>query len=217
VNIAVLGTGAVGRTIGSKLIERGHTVTLGSRTRDSDKALEWIRSTGGQGRQGTFADAAAAGDVVFNCTAGAASLQALELAGPDNLRGKIMLELANPLDFSRGMPPTLTVCNDDSLAEQIQRAFPDTKVVKTLNTVNHLVMVEPERVPGDHIVYVAGNDASARAQVADWLHEWFGWKQSSIIDVGDITAARGLEMLLPHWVRLMVTLGTPMFNFTVAR
>jgi hypothetical protein len=217
VNIAVLGTGAVGKAIGSKLVERGHDVIMGSRTRDSEKAGEWVRSTGGRGAQGTFADAAAAGDAVFNCTAGAASLAALELTGRDPLRDKILIDLSNPLDFSHGMPPSLTVCNTDSLGEQIQRAFPETKVVKTLNTVNHLVMVEPQRVSGDHVIYVAGNDAGARSQVAGWLHDWFGWKPGNIIDVGDITAARGLEMMLPLWVRLLSTLGTPFFNFSIAR
>jgi predicted dinucleotide-binding enzyme len=216
VKIGVLGTGMVGRTIATKLIECGHSVTMGSRTRDHDTALEWVQTMGQRASQGTFADAAA-GDVVFNCTAGAASLAALELVGTESLRGKILIDLANPLDFSRGMPPTLTVCNDDSLGEQIQRAFPETKVVKTLNTVNHMLMVEPGRVPGDHVIYVAGNDAGVRRQVAAWLHEWFGWKPSSIIDVGDITAARGLEMFLPLWVQLMSTFGTPMFNITIAR
>jgi predicted dinucleotide-binding enzyme len=109
------------------------------------------------------------------------------------------------------------VCNTDSLGEQIQRAFPETKVVKTLNTVNHLVMVEPQRVPGDHVIYVAGNDAGGRAQVTGWLHEWFGWNPRSIVNLGDITAARGLEMILPLWIRLMSTFGTPIFNFTIAR
>ena len=216
-NIAVLGTGVVGKAIGSKLADVGHNVIMGSRTRDSEKAAEWVRSTAGRGTHGTFADAAAAADVVFNCTAGAASLAALERAGRDHLRGKLLIDLSNPLDFSRGMPPTLIVCNTDSLGEQIQRAFPETKVVKTLNTVNHAVMVAPQRVPGDHVVYTAGNDAGARAQVAGWLGEWFGWKPSSIIDLGDITAARGLEMILPLWIRLMSTFGTPIFNFTIAR
>jgi 8-hydroxy-5-deazaflavin:NADPH oxidoreductase len=217
VTIAVLGTGAVGRTIASKLVELGHDVIMGSRTRDSDKAAEWVRTTDGRGAQGTFADAAGPADVVFNCTSGVGSLAAVELAGRDRLRRKILIDVSNPLDFSRGMPPSLTVCNTDSLGEQIQRALPETKVVKTLNTVNHLVMVDPLRIPGDHVIYVAGNDAGARAQVAGWLGDWFGWKPGSIIDLGDITAARGTEMVLPLWIRLMSTLGTPVFNFTIAR
>jgi predicted dinucleotide-binding enzyme len=225
VKCAVLGTGMVGRTLAARLAELGHTVVIGTRdpqaTRSRTEAggnpyAEWAAAHDDVGLA-TFADAAAEADLVVNATPGSASLAVLGLAGAEYLAGKVLVDISNPLDFSQGMPPTLFVKDTDSLGEQIQRAFPDTKVVKTLNTVNHLVMVEPERVPGDHIVYVAGNDASARAQVAGWLHEWFGWKQGSIIDVGDITAARGLEMLLPHWVRLMVTFGSPMFNFTIAR
>ncbi|MGH7482348.1 MAG: NADPH-dependent F420 reductase, partial [Longimicrobiales bacterium] len=152
---------------------------------------------------------------VLNCTAGVASLDALELAGGDTLAGKILIDDANPLDFSQGMPPTLTICNTDSLGERIQRAFPDVKVVKTLNTVNSAVMVAPGRVPGDHVLFLCGDDAKAKTQVRDWLADWFGWKPRNLIDLGGISASRGTEMLLPLWVRLMQSLGTGEFNFEV--
>jgi predicted dinucleotide-binding enzyme len=113
------------------------------------------------------------------------------------------------------MPPRLTVCNTDSLGEQIQHAFPDARVVKTLNTVNCAVMVNPALVPGEHDIFVCGNDAEARKTVAGYLRDWFGW--TSVIDLGDITAARGTEMLLAAWIRLMQVLGTPRFNWKVQR
>jgi predicted dinucleotide-binding enzyme len=153
---------------------------------------------------------------VVNATQGAVSIDALKAAGEKNLEGKVLLDLANPLDFSKGMPPSLTVCNTDSLGEQIQRAFPRTKVVKTLNTMTALLMVDPARVGGgNHHVFVSGNDAGAKARVSGLLRQWFGWRE--VIDVGDITTARGTEMLLPIWVRLWGALGTPFFNFKIVR
>jgi len=153
---------------------------------------------------------------VVNATSGAASLGALASAGAESLAGKVLIDIANPLDFSRGMPPTLTVANIDSLAEQIQRAFPDAKVVKALNTMNCEVMVQPALVPGSHDAFVCGDDAEAKATVAELLRS-FGWPDENVIDLGDLTAARGLEMVLPLWVRLMSVLGTRHFNFHVAR
>jgi len=214
--IGVLGTGVVGATIGSALVGRGHEVRMGSRTADNARAASWRESAGARASQGTYADAAAFGEVVLNCTAGVGSLEALDRAGHDNLRGKVLIDIANPLDFSKGMPPALAVCNTDSLGEQIQRALPDTQVVKALNTMTAYLMVEPSLVPGDHNVFLSGNDAAAKARVAGWLGEWFGWKPGSIVDVGDITTARGTEMLLPIWVRLWGALGTPYFNFHIA-
>jgi predicted dinucleotide-binding enzyme len=144
------------------------------------------------------------------------SLDALNLAGADNLAGKILIDVSNPLDFSKGFPPTLTVCNTDSVGEQIQKAFPKTKVVKALNTMTAALMVDPAKVAGgDHHVFVSGNDTEAKLRVADLLKTWFGWK--NVIDVGDITTARGVEMILPLWVRLYSALGSPMFNFKIAR
>jgi 8-hydroxy-5-deazaflavin:NADPH oxidoreductase len=187
---------------------------MGSRTARNPKAAAWVKATGGKASAGTFEDAAKFGELVFNCTSGSASLEALKLAGRKNLAGKVLVDVANPLDFSKGMPPTLTVCNTDSLGEQIQRAFPDTKVVKALNTMANEVMVNPGLVPGEHDTFVCGNDQQAKAKVVEILRA-FGWK--SPIDLGDISAARGLEMILPIWVRLMVTLGKREFNFKIAR
>lgn len=215
-NIAVFGTGIVGNTIGTKLAQIGHKVMMGSRTPDNAKAIAWAESAGENALHGTFEEAARFGEVIFNCTSGAGSLEALHLAGDENLRGKIVIDIANPLDFSNGFPPSLTICNTDSLAEQIQRAFPELKVVKTLNTMTCTVMVNPAMVPGDHNVFLSGNDAGAKSQVAEWLTEWFGWKKENIIDLGDITTARGTEMMLPVWVRLFGAIGHPNINFHIA-
>ena len=197
--IGVLGTGTVGRTITAKLRELGHDVLVGSRTAGDDAV--------------PFADAAAHGELVFNCTAGAASLEALGAAGEENLTGKVLVDVTLPLDFSQGSPPRLFVCNDDSLGEQIQRAFPEARVVKTLNTVNAAVMVDP--IQGTNI-FVCGNEEEAKAQVGELLQS-FGWPADAIIDLGDISNARGTEMYLPLWIRLMGALGTAHFNITVVK
>jgi predicted dinucleotide-binding enzyme len=222
--IGIIGSGVVGQTLGAKLVERGEDVALGTRSPDNlsdkrgfGKSLEdWLASTGFRARIATFPGAAAHGEIVINATSGTGSLQALELAGEPNLRGKILIDVSNPLDFSKGFPPSLTVCNTDSVAEQIQRAFPNAKVVKTLNTMTAAVMVDPAKVAGgDHHLFVSGNDAAAKSRVTELLRHWFGWRD--VIDLGDITSARGAEMILPIWVRLMGVLGTPMFNFKIAR
>jgi len=213
--IGILGTGMVGQAIGTKLVQLGHQVSLGSRSANNEKATEWVKANGKNAAQGTFAEAAAFGQLIFNCTAGVGSLAALNLAGAENLNGKILIDIANPLDFSKGMPPTLTVCNTDSLAEQIQRAFPKVKVIKTLNTVNCNIMVNPSLLKDDHVVFMSGNDPEAKLRVVSILKEWFGWK--SVVDLGDITTARGTEMLLPIWVRLWGVLQTPNFNFKIVR
>jgi 8-hydroxy-5-deazaflavin:NADPH oxidoreductase len=213
VQIGILGTGDVGRRLGTKLVSLGHEVKMGSRTAQNPKASEWAKASGLGASAGTFADAARFGEVVFNCTAGSVSLEALKQAGANNLGGKVLIDVANPLDFSKGMPPSLTVCNTDSLAEQIQRAFPDAKVVKALNTISNVVMVNPSLVPGEHDAFVCGNDSRAKAKVTEVLRS-FGWKNP--IDLGDITAARGLEMMLPVWVRLYGAFQSPNFNFKIA-
>lgn len=214
--IGVLGTGSVGRTIATKLLELGHEVTMGSRSAESEGLNEWLGEAGEGAGGGTFADAASAGELIFNCTAGTASLEALNAAGADNLAGKTLVDVANPLDFSGGFPPTLSVCNDDSLAEQIQAAHPQARVVKALNTINAAVMIDPGRVPGDHVIFVCGDDEAAKAQVCGLL-EAIGWARERIVDLGDITAARATEMYLPLWLRLMKTLGSAEFNISIAR
>jgi predicted dinucleotide-binding enzyme len=188
---------------------------MGSRTANNPKATEWAKVNGLNASPATFNDAAAYGEIVFNCTAGMASLQALNLAGPNNIRGKILIDITNPLDFSKGMPPTLSICNTDSLGEQIQRTFPETKVVKTLNTVNCNVMVKPSLVPGDHDMFICGNDSGAKEKVTDILKNWFGWK--SVIDLGAITNARVMEMWVVMWVRLMMKLQTTNLNLRIVK
>jgi predicted dinucleotide-binding enzyme len=215
--IAVLGTGMVGNALATKLVNIGHEIMMGSRSANSDAGQEWLRSVGGKAQIGTFADAAAFGETVFDCTNGANSIAALRSAGAKNLRGKILIQVGNPLDTSKGMPPTLTVCNTDSLGEQVQREFPEVRVVKALNTLNCEIMIAPSRVPGEHDLFICGNDAAAKGEVAEHLSEWFGWKPDSIIDLGDITNSRGTEMFLALWVRLWGVVGNPHFNIHVVR
>jgi predicted dinucleotide-binding enzyme len=223
--VGVLGTGVVGQALSGKMAELGHEVMVGTRDVESllartDRGVtgsppfsEWHVGHPSVG-VGTFDQAAAHGEIVFNATAGNASLEALRLAGPANLTGKIVVDVSNPLDFSAGMPPTLFVCNTDSLGEQIQRAFPDARVVKTLNTVNAYVMVDPSQVgDGEHHAFVSGDDQGAKDEVIGILKEWFGWKH--VLDLGDIGTARGPEMYLALWVRLFGALGDSMLNVRV--
>ena len=210
--IGVLGTGVVGQTMGAALIARGHDVMMGARSADNEKALAFRDRTGGCA--GTFADSAAFGEMVIHATRGGTAIEVLQAAGSANLAGKVLIDVSNPLDFSAGYPPSLSVSNTDSLGEMIQRAFPDALVVKTLNTVNANVMVEPALVPGPHTVFVSGNDKGAKGRVMDLLRS-FGWQ--SIVDLGDITTARGTEQMLPLWVRLYAVLGTGEFNLALMK
>ena len=212
--IAVLGTGVVGNTIGTKLIQLGHQVKMGSRASKNEKAIAWVKTAGSNASEGSFADAAAFGEIIFNCTSGQGSLDALKAAGDANLNDKILIDISNPLDFSKGMPPSLSIVNTDSLGESIQRTFPKVKVVKTLNTMTCYIMVDPSLVPGDHNVFVSGNDEEAKDKVKEILKS-FGWKANNILDMGDITTARGTEQLLPIWIRLWGKLQNPMFNFNI--
>lgn len=225
--IGILGTGIVGQTLGVKLMDLGHEVAFG--TRDVERTLartgqdasgnppfgEWTNNNPASELK-VFREAARYGEVLINATAGKASITALEQAGETHIAGKILIDVANPLDFSEGSPPSLTVCNKDSLGEQIQRRFPDARVVKTLNTMNAYLMVNPGLIPGVHNVFVSGNDAAARRKVSGWLTEWFGWNPDTIVDLGDITTARGVEMLLPLWVQLYGTIKHPLFNVHIA-
>ncbi|WP_431936172.1 NADPH-dependent F420 reductase [Micromonospora sp. RP3T] len=215
--IAVLGTGMVGRAIAARAAELGHEVTVGTREVATTRAGswdEWASSHPGIALAG-YADAAAGADLVVNATNGDGSLPALDAAGAENLAGKILLDIANPLDFSQGFPPTLSVLNDDSLGERIQRAFPGTRLVKALNTLTADLMVHPQQLAdGDHTVFVSGDDADAKGVVTELLTS-FG--HTDVLDLGDITTARGTEMLLPIWLRLYGRLGTPLFNVKVVR
>lgn len=212
--IGVLGTGMVGQTIATKLASLDHEVRMGSREAGNEKAVAWAKDAGGKASEGSFAEAAKFGELVVNCTAGVASVDVLTAAGADNLAGKVLVDIANPLDASQGFPPTLAFCNDDSLGERIQAAFPEARVVKTLNTMNHELMVDPARVPGEHAVFVSGDDADAKGEVA-LLLGGFGWPEDRIIDLGGISSARGTEMYLPLWLRLYSQLGTGDFNIGV--
>jgi len=223
--IGILGTGIVGQTIGNKLIERNQDVIFGTRSVANTLARtdpgpyqlptfsDWLKQNS-SAKLGTFADAAGYAEMMINATSGLGSLEALHMAGEANLNGKILVDISNPLDFSKGMPPVLSVCNTDSLGEQIQRAFPKVKVVKTLNTVTASLMVNPEQLAaGEHQIFISGNDADAKNQVANLLSAWFGWKH--ILDLGDISSARGTEMYLPIWLRIWGALGTGVFNLKI--
>ncbi|SDP66020.1 hypothetical protein SAMN04487914_12423 [Arthrobacter sp. ok909] len=224
--IAVLGTGMVGCTIAGALAGLGHDVVIGTRdpqatlartepdTMGTPPFAQWHAANSGVGVV-PFADAAAGAELIVNATNGGGSLAALTAAGSGNLAGKVIMDIANPLDFSRGMPPSLNPVNTDSLGEQIQRSFPKAHVVKTLNTMTASVMVDPARVAGgEHSVFVSGNDADAKAAVTEILKS-FGHRD--VIDLGDITSARGAEMILPIWLRIWGALGTGEFNFKIAR
>jgi len=215
--IAILGTGMVGRTLADRLTGLGHQVTLG--TRDVDATLartgdfaEW-RSAHSEVELATFGEAARSAELVINATSGRISSDVLTAAGTENLQGKVLLDLANPID-APDSPNTLSVKDDDSLAERIQREFPEAKVVKALNTMFCGVMVDPGQFGDDSTVFISGNDADAKATVSALLRE-FGWKD--IIDLGDISTARGPEMMLPLWLKLMKVLGTASFNLKVVR
>ena len=223
--ITVLGTGTVGQTIASKLVELGHPVTMGTRNpEETKKRTEPNQMTGKsfsdwyKGHEivslKSLADSTKDAELVINATSGKASIEVLEKAGKGNLDGKVLLDVANPLDFSNGMPPTLAVCNTDSLGEQIQQKFPALNVVKSLNTMNTFIMMHPESIRGNHNAFMSGNDGDAKNLVADLLRS-IGWKRENIIDLGDISTARGTEMLLPIWLRLYGALGHANFNFHI--
>ena len=225
-NIAVLGTGTVGRTIAGKLSELGHVVVVGTRDPQATVARTESDAMGNPPysawqaenpavRLAPFAEAAAFGELVVLATSGSGALDALTRAGAENLAGKVLLDISNPLDGSQGFPPTLFVKDTDSLAEQLQRAFPAARVVKSLNTMTAAVMVDPGRVSGgEHSVFVSGDDAEAKQTVTSLLED-FG--HTDVIDLGDLSTARGAEMYLPLWLRLMGSLGTPFFNIKVVR
>lgn len=210
--MGVLGSGMVAQAISARLAELGYEVMIG--TRDAEKLKGW-QSSNQRVMIGSFAETAAHGEMVFNATDGAASLQTLTMAGAENLSGKILVDVSNPLDFTDGFPPSLTVFGTDSLAEQIQRAFPLTKVVKTLNTVTARVMVYPLEVAnGDHHVFISANDVEAKSQVMELLRS-FGWV--NIFDLGDLSTARGTEAYLLLWVRLYGAMNTGMINVKIMK
>jgi predicted dinucleotide-binding enzyme len=207
VRFGVLGTGTVGRTLASKLVTLGHEVMMGSRQAGNAVAVAWEKERGQLADEGNFAEAAGFGELVVNATAGASSLDALVSAQAENLAGKVLLDVSNPIEPAGGMPLTLTVCNVESLAEQIQHAFPETRVVKSLNTVNAAVMVDPASLRSRHTMFLAGDDADAKRTVTELLAD-FGWPAKDVMDLGGIEAARGMEMYLPLWASLWGVTGT---------
>mgnify|MGYP000846755095 FL=1 len=223
--IAVLGTGMVGRTIAARLSELGHEVTVGTRDPQTTLARSEVDQMGNQPFSAwatahpgiavsSFADAALGAELVVNATNGAAALEVLSLAGEENLAGKVLIDISNPLDFSHGMPPTLFVKDTDSLGEQLQRRFPNVRVVKTLNTLNANLMTHPTSLPEPTTVFVSGDDPEAKAVAISLLNS-FG--HTDVIDLGGIETARGTEMWLPLWLRLMGALGTAAFNLRIVR
>ncbi len=223
-DIAVLGTGMVGQAVAGRLHELGHTVVIGTRDPQATRTRTEPDVTGSsfsawadahpEVALATFADAARRSELVVNAASGAATLDVLALAGADALAGKVLVDISNPLDFSAGFPPTLSVKDTDSLGEQVQRTFPDARVVKTLNTLTASLMVEPKALGASSTVFVSGDDAAAKATVVELLTS-FG--HDDVIDLGGIETARGAEMLLPVWLRLMGSLGTHLFNVKVVR
>ena len=209
----VLGTGMVGKALSGKLAGLGHEVMMGTRAADNADVQTWIASSGSGIRLGSFSEAAAFGETLVTCTAGTTSLQVLRSLARKDLAGKLLIDVSNPLDFSK-TPAVLTICNSDSLGETIQREFPELRVVKALNTCNCRVMVDPGRVPGEHDLFLAGNDSDAKAQVTSLLRT-FGWR--SILDIGDITGARATESMMLIWLRLYGKFASADLNYRIAR
>lgn len=226
-NIGIFGTGVVGRTLAAKLNTKGHDVMIGTRVVEATMARpaatgssarpfsEWLKDNPSIAL-GTFEQTSAYGEVIINATKGTGAIDAVGISARADLEGKILIDLSNPLDYSNGFPPSLFVCNTDSLAEQIQRALPHVRVVKTLNVVNCNVMADPAAlVDGEHQMMVCGNDPTARAAVAGYLKEWFGWKE--VIDIGNLTGARAMEMMLPMWLHLYKAFGTTSIGWNIVR
>lgn len=228
--ISIIGTGSVGQTIALKLAELGHNVMIGTRNVSDKLAItakdsygnppfgEWLKANS-KVKLGSFAESAAFGEIIINATHGGSSLTALKLAEAKNLSGKILIDIANPLDFSKGMPPSLLpgLNNTNSLGEEIQKTFPDTKVVKTLNTMWCGLMVNPGMIGGgDHINYISGNDTDAKTEVKKLLNQ-FGWRNDNLIDLGDISGSRATESLLPIWLRVWGVTQNGAFNFRLIK
>ncbi len=211
----ILGSGVVGRTLGSRLVEVGHDVRMGSRT--DPGPTQWAAALGRGASASDYAGAATFGELIINATPGAVSLDALAQAGAANLAGKVLLDVANPIDpaASEGQV-ALSVANTDSLAEQIQHAYPAVHVVKALNTMNCALMVRPDTVPGEHVVFVSGDDPGAKAKVVPVL-ESFGWPAARIFDLGGLTTARGTEAFLLLWLAIRQTLGQGEFNIAIVK
>jgi len=219
-NIGVLGTGVVGQTIATALTEKGHNVRMGSRSANNEKAAEWVKKSNNHATQGDFNDAASFGEIVFLCLNGNHAIDVVRSIDAENVAGKIIIDVTNPLDFSKGMPPRLIegLNNSTSLGEEIQNTWPGARVVKTFNTVNCDVMVNPKLINnGDHTLFICGDDADAKNKVKHFLVDTFGWRPESLLDLGGIVASRGTEAYVPFWVMMMQATGSPMFNVKVVK
>lgn len=210
--VGILGSGVVGQSLGRGFAGRGHEVVLGTRTPDSEKLAPWKREVGDRGRTGTFAQAAAYGEVLVVAVLGTAAEQAIDLAGPRSFDGKVVIDVTNPLDFSKGMPPGLFVGMTDSLGERIQRKLPRAKVVKCFNIVNNQTMIDPSNTGTKPTMLLCGNDEGAKRKVTEIL-EQFGW--DDVVDIGGIDGARWLEAHVPLWVRVTMQKNTWFLGFKV--
>lgn len=214
-NIGILGTGAVGQSIATALVNKGHNVMMGSRSVQNEKLQTWLQQQNEKAQGGSFAEAAAFGEIVFLCLNGAQTLTVVQALDADSLLGKVVIDVTNPLDFSAGMPPRILsqFNNGQSLGEAVQQALPQAHVVKALNTVNAEVMVNPNQVAnGDHHLPMCGNDAGAKQKAKDLFTQSFGWKKENLLDLGGIGAARTTEAYVPLWVGFYQHLQTHLFN-----
>jgi len=212
--IGILGTGMVGETLGTRFVQMGHQVKMGSRTANNENAAKWAAKNETAASAGTFAQAAEFGEMVFLCLKGDVQMDVIRSVGERPFGSKPVVDVSNPLDFSHGMPPSLSICNTNSLGEEVQKALPAAKVIKTLNIVNCEIMIEPNKAGQQPTMFICGNDSAAKASVTSLLKD-LGW--ADIIDLGDITKARATEMLLPIWLSLMQTLGHVHFGFKIVR
>jgi 8-hydroxy-5-deazaflavin:NADPH oxidoreductase len=207
--VGILGSGPVGQMLGKGFAEHGHVVLLGSRTPEKPELKKWKEETPGKVSTGSFAEAAAHGELLVLCCLGTAAEEVINLAGPAPFERKVLIDATNQLDFSKGMPPGMFLGVSDSLGERIQRKLPHARVVKCFNIVPNSVMIHPDIGGSTPTMIIAGNDDAAKATVVGILRE-FGWPGA--IDIGGIEGARWLEALVPLWVRVALKLG----NFNVA-
>lgn len=213
---AVLGTGMVGHSLAGKLVAAGHYVRMGARNTDNEQARQWADGSGTGAGYGDFPTVAAWADRVIFAVSGARILDVAEAVTNQAVIGKTVIDVTNPLDMSLGMPPTLIpeLSNTTSAAEALQAKLPDARVVKTLNTMNHQLMVDPGRLPGKHDVFVCSDDENAKGEVVEMLNE-FGWAEP--IDLGPLAAARGTEGMMPFWLRMWGVQGNADFNYHIVR
>jgi predicted dinucleotide-binding enzyme len=224
--IGILGTGSVGRALAEGFVGSGHDVMIGTRNVEElmartepdqmgTPAFSAWHGTHGAIPVGSFGEAGAYGELLVNSTLGSGSIDALTAAGAANVGSRIVIDTSNPLDLSTGFPPSLFVCNTDSLAERIQRAFPTARVVKAWNTMTSGLMTDPEALAaGDHTIPICGDDQGAKAEVTQLLRA-FGWRD--VLDLGDLTGAWAMEAYLMLWLRMFPVYGTSMVNAKIVR